>query len=89
VVRNYRVTGFEAPHWWNYLHSFEIDGVEFSIKAGDFRQWFYKDDRVSFEWEWLSSSTSDRKWRAVDRHTVKTWDKSGKLVVRGLPLFGP
>jgi hypothetical protein len=37
---------------WKELHYFDIDGAEYVIVAQGHRQWFYKGDRVSFEWEW-------------------------------------
>ena len=62
-----------------HSHQITIDGTRYSWRGLGFRQWVYKSDTVSFEWEFDKTE----KYRNVDPHSIKTIDKSGKAVTRG------
>lgn len=62
-----------------HSHRITIDGERYSWLGLGFRQWIYKADTVSFEWEWDAT----HKYRNVDAGSIVVRDKDGKAVKRG------
>ena len=62
-----------------HQHCLTIGGEVYSFLALGSKQWVFKDDTVSFEWDWDNTG----KYRNIKSETIQTWDKNGQLVVRG------
>jgi hypothetical protein len=62
-----------------HSHRITIDGQHYSWRALGFRQWIYKSDTVSFEWEFDATE----KYRNADPDSIRVIDKTGHKVVRG------
>lgn len=63
----------------HHSHRITINGEHYSWHALGFRQWIYKSDTVTFEWEWDPS----KRYRNIDPESIVVADKPGKEVVRG------
>jgi hypothetical protein len=62
-----------------HSHRIKIDGQYYSWKGLGFRQWIYKTDMVSFEWDFDRTG----KYRNVDPDSIQVNDAHGSVVVRG------
>jgi hypothetical protein len=62
-----------------HSHRITIGEDHYSWKGLGFRQWVFKSDTVSFEWEFDKTG----KYRNVDPRSIKATDASGKAVTRG------
>ena len=60
-----------------HTHILTIDGVRYSFIAFDSKQWVFKTDTVSFDYE-VSNGYNN-----IVSDSIVTKDKNGKLVVRG------
>jgi hypothetical protein len=69
--------GGNGPAW--HSHRITINGDHYSWRGLGFRQWIYKSDTVSFEWEWDAS----HKYRNIDPDSIVVTDKNGKAITRG------
>lgn len=64
-----------------HAHYIKIDGKIYSFLAFGSKQWVYKTDRVSFEFEMKG------EYRNILRETICTTDGNGDVVIRGLRGF--
>lgn len=71
--------GGDTGAW--HQHVLVIDGKSYSFLNAGSRQWVYKSDSVSFEWEWDKTS----KYRNIKTETIAVKDKAGKPIVRQVP----
>jgi hypothetical protein len=62
-----------------HQHRITIAGEVYSFRALGTKQWVYKNDTVSFEWEWDTSG----KYRNIKKETLQAWDKNGCMIIRG------
>lgn len=62
-----------------HQHVLTIDGEKYSFLALGQRKWVFKDDTMSFEWEWDKSNS----YRNIISETVRVWNKDGEEIVRG------
>lgn len=62
-----------------HQHVLTIKGEKYSFLALGARKWVFKDDLVSFEWDWDET----RQYRNIDPDSVQVWNASGQEVVRG------
>lgn len=62
-----------------HLHVITIDGLTYSFRAAGARKWVFKNDTVSFDWQWDSTE----KYRNAIPESIQTMDKNGKKVSRG------
>jgi hypothetical protein len=69
--------GGDGRAW--HAHRITIDGQHYSWKGLGFRQWIYKSDTVSFEWQYDPTG----KYRNVEPDSVRVTDTHGKEVERG------
>ena len=67
----------------NHRHLIKIDGQEYSFFALGFRQWIYKEDTVSFDYEIRNG------YMNIIKQSIVTRDKHGNIVVRGNRNFKP
>ncbi|EFH5863045.1 hypothetical protein PPV52_000570 [Escherichia coli O103] len=64
-----------------HVHCIKIDGIIYSFFAFGSKQWVYKTDRVTFEYE------MNGPYRNIIPESISTTDRDGKLVIRGLRGF--
>lgn len=64
-----------------HAHYIKIEGKIYSFLAFGSKQWVYKSDRVSFEFEMKG------EYRNVLPESIRTTDKDGNVVIRGLRGF--
>lgn len=64
-----------------HAHYIRIDGKTYSFLAFGSKQWVYKTDRVSFEFE------MNGEYRNIHRESIRTTDSNGNVVIRGLRGF--
>ena len=60
-----------------HSHVLEIDGVNYSFLAFGSKQWVFKTDTVSFEYE------INGTYKNIIKETISTLDRSGKPIIRG------
>lgn len=60
-----------------HAHVLNIDGEKYSFLGLGFRQWVYKSDTVSFEYEIKG------QYKNIIAESIVTRDRNGKEVVRG------
>jgi hypothetical protein len=65
-------------HAW-HQHRLTLDGKVYSFLALGSKKWVFKNDTVSFEWEWDNS----QKYRNIKSETLQTWDKNSNIIIRG------
>lgn len=63
-----------------HQHRIQIAGVTYSFLAAGTKKWVFKNETISFDWQWDSTG----KYRNLIPESVKTWDKNGLLVKRGV-----
>ncbi|BBV41350.1 hypothetical protein [Citrobacter portucalensis] len=64
-----------------HAHYIKIDGMLYSFLAFGSKQWIFKTDRVSFEFE------MNGEYRNILRESIITIDSNGEVVIRGLRGF--
>ncbi|MGA6804381.1 hypothetical protein ACPEHR_17395, partial [Escherichia coli] len=64
-----------------HAHYIKIDGITYSFLTFGSKQWVYKTDRVSFEYE------MNGPYRNILPETISTIDSDGMVVKRGLRGF--
>lgn len=62
-----------------HQHVLTIGEDKYSFLALGSKRWVFKNDLVSFDWDWDDS----RKYRNIKPETLQTWDRNGKEVTRG------
>ena len=60
-------------------HVVTIDGEKFSFRALGTKQWVFKSDKISFDWEWDTTHA----YRNISLGSIQVWDKNGEPVTRG------
>ncbi|WP_073963446.1 hypothetical protein [Serratia grimesii] len=60
-----------------HSHIITIDGIRYSFLANDSKQWVFKSDTVSFEYE------SEGVYNNINRESITTVDKNGDSIIRG------
>jgi hypothetical protein len=60
-----------------HMHYVTINKIKYSFKALGTRQWVYKQDTVSFEYE------TNGEFKNIINNTLVTIDKKGVTIVRG------
>jgi hypothetical protein len=63
-----------------HRHAMRVRGVWYSWFALGAQKWVFVNDEVSFSWKWDKT----QQYRNLVPETLKTWDKTGNLVHRGL-----
>ena len=63
----------KALHW----HFIIINNITYSFKAPGTKQWVFKNDTVSFEYE------NKGEHKNIILETLKTMNKKGEIVIRG------
>jgi hypothetical protein len=63
-----------------HRHALKIDGVWYSWFALGPKKWVFVNDEVSFDWNWDKTRT----YRNIVPATLRTWDKTGDPVCRGI-----
>lgn len=63
-----------------HQHVIVIAGVKYSFLACGSKQWAYKGDKISFEWDWDPTKT----YRNIVKETFRTVDRHGNPIVRGI-----
>jgi hypothetical protein len=66
-----------------HQHRLTIGGEVYSFLALGAKKWVFARDLVSFEWDWDKT----QRYRNIECDSVETWDRNGKLIVRGLRGF--
>jgi hypothetical protein len=61
-----------------YMHFVTINNITFSFKALGTKQWIFKEDTVSFEYE------NNGEYKNIIHKTLETINKKGEIVVRGI-----
>lgn len=67
-----------------YQHRLIIDNEVYSFLALGAQRWVFKQDTVSFEWDWDKTG----KYRNIKATTLQTSNKNGKEIVRGTRKAG-
>ena len=62
-----------------HVHVMAIGDDKYTFLALGTKQWVFKNDSVSFDWNWDETA----KRRYIDKDTIITIDKTGKAIVRG------
>jgi hypothetical protein len=62
-----------------HSHVLFVDGERYSFLALGARKWIYASDVASFDWNW----DEEKRYRNIDRDSIRVWDKDGNVVVRG------
>ena len=79
LVEYSRSSSRGGNHSAMHRHNLRIAGKTYSFLARGWRQWAYRTDAVSFEWEWDRT----RKFRHILVHTFVTVDQNGAQILRG------